>query len=205
MYQQLTVKEGRCRCCNDPCPTVCLAASLELCLCFCSARTEWLAIIHFVGNLVVTGAPGQGKKRSLLSIFGGLKLRKGPAVGTGPAKDSPAQADKADAKTAKATDSATNPEEVAVTLGTTQDASKLGMKVVPGEQASSSSSSSSADSQAEPLYNNNGKGASQTPSEDSFPDAVKSVTAANDTSSGQVRSTNSFPWHHWHKGQSTSD
>ena len=36
----------------------------------------------------VKGAPGQGKKRSLLSVFGGLKLRKGPAVGTGPAKDS---------------------------------------------------------------------------------------------------------------------
>ncbi len=35
----------------------------------------------------VKGAPGQGKKRSLLSVFGGLKLRKGPAVGTGPAKD----------------------------------------------------------------------------------------------------------------------
>ncbi len=36
----------------------------------------------------VKGAPGQGKKRSLLSVYGGLKLRKGPAVGTGPAKDS---------------------------------------------------------------------------------------------------------------------
>ena len=36
----------------------------------------------------VKGAPGQGKKRSLLSVFGGLKLRKGPAVGTGKAKDS---------------------------------------------------------------------------------------------------------------------
>lgn len=36
----------------------------------------------------VKGAPGQGKKRSLLSVFGGLKLRKGPAIGTGPAKDS---------------------------------------------------------------------------------------------------------------------
>ena len=146
---------------------------------------------------MITGAPGQGKKRSLLSIFGGLKLRKGPAVGTGPAKDSATQADTADAQTAKASDSPTaNPEEVAVTLGTTQDASKLGRKVVLGEQASSSSSSSSADSQAEPLYNNNGKGASQTPSEDSFPDAVKPVTAANDASSGQVRCTHSYLWHH---------
>lgn len=36
----------------------------------------------------VKGAPGQGKKRSLLSVFGGLKLRKGPAIGTGPAKGS---------------------------------------------------------------------------------------------------------------------
>ena len=36
----------------------------------------------------VKGAPGQGKKRSLLSVFGGLRLRKGPAVGTGPAKGS---------------------------------------------------------------------------------------------------------------------
>ena len=36
----------------------------------------------------VKGAPGQGKKRSLLSVFGGVKLRKGPAVGTGPAKGS---------------------------------------------------------------------------------------------------------------------
>lgn len=36
----------------------------------------------------VKGAPGQGKKRSLLSVFGGLKLRRGPAVGTGPAKGS---------------------------------------------------------------------------------------------------------------------
>lgn len=35
----------------------------------------------------VKGAPGQGKKRSLLSVFGGLKLRKGPAIGTGPVKD----------------------------------------------------------------------------------------------------------------------
>lgn len=36
----------------------------------------------------VKGAPGQGKKRSLLSVFGGLRLRKGPAIGTGPAKGS---------------------------------------------------------------------------------------------------------------------
>ena len=132
----------------------------------------------------VKGAPGQGKKRSLLSIFGGLKLRKGPAVGTGPAKDSDKPSG-TDAQTDKAAGAATaDPEEVAVTLGSTQDASKLGTKVAPGE--ASSSSSSSSDSQAEPLYNNNGKGASQTPSEDSFPDAVKPVTAANDASSGQV-------------------
>lgn len=36
----------------------------------------------------VKGAPGQGKKRSLLSVFGGLRLRKGPAIGTGPANGS---------------------------------------------------------------------------------------------------------------------
>lgn len=40
-----------------------------------------------------------------------------------------------------------------------------------------------ADSQAEPLYNNNGKAVS----EDSFPDAVKPVNASNDASSGQVK------------------
>ena len=40
-----------------------------------------------------------------------------------------------------------------------------------------------ADSQAEPLYSNQGK----TVSEDSFPDAVKPVNASNDASSGQVK------------------
>ena len=89
----------------------------------------------------VKGAPGKGKKKSLLSVFGGLKLRKGPAKGTGPAKDSDKVAD--DAQTDKATDgSAAKPEDVAVTLGKTQDASKLPRKVAPGEASSSSSSSS---------------------------------------------------------------
>ena len=40
-----------------------------------------------------------------------------------------------------------------------------------------------ADSQAEPLYNSQGKAVS----EDSFPDAVKPVNASNDASSGQVK------------------
>lgn len=88
----------------------------------------------------VKGAPGQGKKRSLLSVFGGLKLRKGPAVGTGPAKDSDKAA--AGAQTDKATDgSAASPDDVAVSLGKTQDALQLGQKGVPGESSSSSSSS----------------------------------------------------------------
>lgn len=91
----------------------------------------------------VKGAPGQGKKKSLLSIFGGLKLRKGPAKGTGPAKGSDEAV--ADAQTDKAAQNgAASPDDVAVTLGKTQDASKLGKKVAPGEASSSSASSSSA-------------------------------------------------------------
>lgn len=89
----------------------------------------------------VKGAPGQGKKKSLLSIFGGLKLRKGPAKGTGPAKDSDKAA--ADAQTDKAIENGTaNPDDVAVTLGKTEDASRRGKKVSPGESSSSASSSS---------------------------------------------------------------
>ena len=44
------------------------------------------------------------------------------------------------------------PDDVAITLSGTQDASKLGRQVAPGE-SSSSSSSSSSDGQAEPFYN----------------------------------------------------
>ncbi|DBB06529.1 TPA: hypothetical protein ACH3X1_012074 [Trebouxia sp. C0004] len=125
----------------------------------------------------VKGAPGQGKKRSLLSVFGGLKLRKGPAVGTGPAKDS---------DTGKEADA--EAEDVAITLNGTQDASKLGRHTALGE-SSSSSSSSSSDGQAEGVYADK----LDTANTD-FPKQQDAVTAANDASSGQVkRGSNNNP------------
>ncbi|KAL0031798.1 hypothetical protein WJX79_007928 [Trebouxia sp. C0005] len=118
----------------------------------------------------VKGAPGQGKKRSLLSVFGGLKLRKGPAVGTGPAKDS---------DTGKEADA--QPEDVAITINGTQDASKLGHHTALGE-SSSSSSSSSSDGQADGVYADKLDSANTD-----FPKQQDTVTAANDASSGQVK------------------
>ena len=168
----------------------------------------------------VKGAPGQGKKRSLLSIFGGLRLRKGPAIGTGPAKGSgmhyvclvvtstlhfvrhcalmgfllccPCQlsADRATRRlhcvspavrfrrltrsclsiasqwqyahgsrtipaaalcAEKEKTDKVESDDVSISMEDTQDASKLGRQVAPGE-SSSSSSSSSSDGQAEHLY-----------------------------------------------------
>lgn len=54
-----------------------------------------------------------------------------------------------DAKAIEGADA--QPEDVAITLNGTQDASKLGGHTDPGA-SSSSSSSSSSDGQAEPLY-----------------------------------------------------
>ncbi|KAL3154179.1 hypothetical protein ABBQ32_013696 [Trebouxia sp. C0010 RCD-2024] len=116
----------------------------------------------------VKGAPGQGKKRSLLSVFGGLRLRKGPAIGTGPAKGSD-----------KEKDDKVEADDVAVPMDRTQDASKLGRQVAPGE-SSSSSSSSSSDGQAEHLY-------SDKPITADGKEVGELVSTANDKSSGQVK------------------
>ena len=48
-------------------------------------------------------------------------------------------------------DDKVEPDDLAITMDGTQDASKLGRQVAPGE-SSSSSSSSSSDGQAEPFY-----------------------------------------------------